>query len=191
MKDKLKLKLLAVFTGIYIILLTKLAFQIKNYEILYYSILLYVGIILVLFIYKDKIKLDFHHYLLISILWLSNLLGSNIYLNGTKLYDIWIFFIRYDQLMHLLGSFVITLLIYTIFKKYLKRLFQKNKMIFLLTVVLITMGIGAVYEIIELIAVYFLNASEAVGTYYNNALDLIFNLIGSVLAAIWLIRKNK
>ncbi|MBT4322356.1 hypothetical protein HOD53_04225, partial [Candidatus Woesearchaeota archaeon] len=75
--------------------------------------------------------------------------------------------------------------------KYLKKLFDQNKLLFLFTLILITSGLGAVYEIIELFAVYFLNASEAVGTYYNNALDLIFNLIGSLFAAIWLIRKNK
>jgi hypothetical protein len=191
MEDRLKLKLLAVFSGIYIILLTRLALQIKNYEILYYSIILYVGIIIILFLYKDKIKLQFYHYFLISILWLANLLGSNIYLNGTKLYDTWLFFIRYDQIMHIFGCFVITLLIYNLFKKYLKKLFHQNELMFLLTLVLITLGIGAVYEIIELFAAYFLNASEAVGTYYNNALDLLFNLTGSIFAAVWLIRKNK
>lgn len=191
MKDQLKLKLLAVFTGIYIILLTRLAFQIKNYEILYYSIILYVGIIIILFLYRDKIKLHFHHYLLLSVFWLSSLLGSNLYFNGIKLYDQWFVFIRYDQLVHILGSFVITLVIYQLFKKYLKRLFQQNKLIFLFTIVLITIGFGTIYEIIELVAVYFLNASEAVGTYYNNALDLIFNLIGAIFAAVWLVRKNK
>ena len=191
MKEQLKLKLLAAFTGIYIILLTRLAFQIKNYEILYYSIILYVGIILVLFLYKNKIKLHFYHYLLLSIFWLSNLLGSNLYFNGIKLYDTWLFFIRYDQLVHLFGGFVIALLIFQLFKKYLKKLFDQNKLLFLFTLILVTSGLGAVYEIIELFAVYFLNSSEAVGTYYNNALDLIFNLIGSLFAAIWLIRKNK
>ena len=103
----------------------------------------------------------------------------------------WFFFIRYDQLVHIFGSFVIALVIYHLFKEYLKKLYHQNESIFLLTLILITIGFGAIYEIIELIAVYFLNASEAVGTYYNNALDLIFNLIGAILAAIWLVRKNK
>lgn len=45
------------------------------------------------------------------------------------------------------------------------------------------MGVSAVNEIIELSAVVFFNSS-GVGDYYNNALDMVFNLAG-IMIAVW------
>ena len=57
------------------------------------------------------------------------------------------------------------------------------------------MGVGAGAEITELLAVVFFDASAAVGDYYNNAIDLVFNLLGSLTACGYLIiyhnYKNK
>ena len=53
------------------------------------------------------------------------------------------------------------------------------------------MGVGAFNEILELIAVVFLGAAEQVGDYFNNALDLFFNLIGSTIACFFIIHYHK
>lgn len=191
MNESLKLKLLAVFTAAYIVILTRLAFQINNYEILYYSALMYLGVIIILFLYKDKLNLKFKHYLVLSLLWLLNLAGSNLYFYGQRLYDIWFLWLRYDNIMHILGCAVIAFLIFAIFEKQFMPILNKNPKIFFSMLVLITMGIGTIYEIIELFAAAFLGAGDGVGTYYNNALDLIYNFIGASIAATYLIKNRK
>jgi hypothetical protein len=191
MKESLKLKLLVIFTAAYIVIFTRLAFQIRNYEILYYSALIYLAVIVILFLYRDKLNLNFKHYLALSLLWLSNLAGSNLYFNGQKLYDIWFFWLRYDNIMHTVGCFVIAYLIFAIFEKQFMPILNKNPKIFFSMLVLITLGIGAIYEIIELFAVVLLDAGPAVGTYYNNAMDLIYNFVGASIAATYLIKNRK
>lgn len=53
------------------------------------------------------------------------------------------------------------------------------------------MGFGALNEIIEFIA--FLSfPNTGVGGYENNMLDLVFNMFGAILAAVYInLRKNK
>jgi glycopeptide antibiotics resistance protein len=46
------------------------------------------------------------------------------------------------------------------------------------------LGVGTVNELVEFLAVVFLNAEEAVGGYFNNSLDIVFNTIGSLLATV-------
>ena len=48
------------------------------------------------------------------------------------------------------------------------------------------LGVGLINEIVELIAVVFLNAQENVGGYLNNAIDLVYNSIGVIVAIILL-----
>ncbi len=53
------------------------------------------------------------------------------------------------------------------------------------------MGFGAFNEIIELLAVLLFDATQQVGGYLNNALDLVFNLIGSIIACFFIIDYHK
>ena len=50
--------------------------------------------------------------------------------------------------------------------------------------ILMALGVGAINEIIEFIAVEFLEAAQQVGDYENNAKDLVFNLFGSFIASL-------
>jgi hypothetical protein len=52
------------------------------------------------------------------------------------------------------------------------------------------MGLGAFNKVIELGAVIFLGASGQVGDYLNNAIDLMYNLGGAVLACFYLMKHN-
>jgi uncharacterized membrane protein YjdF len=55
----------------------------------------------------------------------------------------------------------------------------------------IALGIGSLNEILELGAVVLLGAQEIVGDYFNNAMDLVFNQIGSVTAVFFIHHSNK
>jgi hypothetical protein len=53
------------------------------------------------------------------------------------------------------------------------------------------MGTGAFVEIIEFSAVVFLGAAEQVGDYFNNAIDLLFNLTGSGIACFFIMHYHR
>jgi len=78
--------------------------------------------------------------------------------------------------------------VYSVVKNSLKENISKGMTLFI--IVLIAEGIGAINEIIELSTVVFFH-TQGVGNYYNNALDLVFNLIGAMLGSIIILNTNK
>ena len=48
------------------------------------------------------------------------------------------------------------------------------------------MGTGALNEVLEFGAVILFGAAKQVGDYLNNALDLVFNLTGSIIACFFI-----
>lgn len=56
---------------------------------------------------------------------------------------------------------------------------------------MIASGFGAFNEVLELGAVAYLNAAKQVGDYFNNAFDLLFNMLGSIIACFFLMRYHK
>ena len=105
------------------------------------------------------------------------------FINGTRLFDIWIFnWLRYDQLIHFLNSFF---LFNIILKLTANKIRTANFVRFLILGFMI-MGIGAMYEILELGCVVFLGSWKGVGDYMNNALDLLFNFLGTIFGIIFL-----
>ena len=122
------------------------------------------------------------------IFWICFLLfgwasGGLVFLNGTRLFDVWIFdWLRYDQLIHFLNSVFLLFIINRLLKNYIRTsAFAKY-----LILGLVVMGIGAVYEILELGCVVFLGSWKGVGDYMNNALDLFFNFLGTISGIIFL-----
>lgn len=122
--------------------------------------------------------------------------GGLIKIGGTRLYDLILidlvgapfFIFKYDQLIHTYCYFVIFILVYFVISKYFPK---KNHFALLVVSVLVAAGVGVLNEVIELAMVVFAGAAEAVGDYYNNALDLVFNLIGSVIAAVLMHYRHK
>ena len=88
---------------------------------------------------------------------------------------------------------------YNLLNPHLDKKIKHNKILLSLIIILIASGIGAFNEIIEFFAVVFFNAAKGVGGYFNNALDLVFNLIGAIIASfiitkyhsVRIKRKNK
>ena len=82
------------------------------------------------------------------------------------------------------GFGVMTLAGYHVLRPYLRDGIQRGAGLWLL-VVMMGSGFGALNEVIEFVAV--LTVPETgVGGYENTALDLVFNLIGGLMAAGWL-----
>tara|TARA_Y100000310_G_scaffold225672_1_gene227720 strand:+ start:16447 stop:17025 length:579 start_codon:yes stop_codon:yes gene_type:complete len=156
-----------------------------NYEFLFYLVVVFF---LTWVVYKAHKKVKFPLYVLWHLfIWATlHLAGGNIYIKGIKLYEYMIFniigdpynILKYDQAVHIYGFFVATLAIYYV----LKPLLQKNHNRWTaLTIVVVMAGLGAVNEIVEFIATV-ITPSTGVGGYINNALDLVTDLIGAIIA---------
>jgi uncharacterized membrane protein YjdF len=115
--------------------------------------------------------------------------GGGLYINGVKLYEIILVPIsskyeifRYDQFVHIVGFGVATLVMYHLLRPLLKP--DLNKSVALsIVIVMAGLGVGALNEIIEFTATV-LVPETGVGGYVNTSLDLVSDLIGSVLALV-------
>jgi len=187
MNEKKESKLILIFTVIYIMLFSLLAIVTKNYEFLFYTIILFSLIILIVLYYK---KLHLTPVILggLSIVGLMHLAGGIVDVYGTRLYGFWIIqgILKYDNVVHAVGIFVATFVAYSIISPHLDLKTKQNPILFSLLLILIALGIGVINEIFEFGAVVFLDAQETVGDYFNNALDLVFNLIGSIIACFFI-----
>ncbi len=184
---KNKLIVLLIFTASYLILFTILAVLKKNYEFVFYSIFLFAILLFVRFYYKD-LRLTVPILVLLSFFGALHTMGVNIYIGNTRLYEIYIYprLFRYDNLVHIVGSFTAAMISFNFLRPYIESVKIKSKTVTLIIIVLIALGFGAVNEILELGAVVFVDAQNQVGDYMNNALDLCFNLLGSTLAAFYI-----
>ncbi|MEM4638232.1 MAG: DUF2238 domain-containing protein [Candidatus Woesearchaeota archaeon] len=186
MNDTTKIKIMLWFTILYMLFFTIVSLLNNNYEFLYYTIVMSL-IIIILIKYKEHLSFTTGIAFGLTIVAALHIFGGNIHINGVRLYDFWITsWFKYDNLVHIIGTFTATMLSYTFVYQHLNEKARKNKILLFLIVVPIALGIGAVNEILELGAVVWLNASEQVGDYMNNALDLFYNFIGSILASIYL-----
>ena len=192
MDKKTESRLILIFTVAYLIFFGLLAFVKKNYEFLFYTIMLSSLIILIVSYYK---KLHLKYIILggLSFLGFMHLAGGTIDINGTRLYEFWIIqdILKYDNIVHALSLFVVTFVAYSIVSPHLDLKTKHHPILFSLLLVLTAMGIGTVNEILELGAVIFLGAQEGVGDYFNNALDLVFNLLGSIIAVFFIYPYHK
>jgi len=165
----------------------------KNYEFM-----MYIGVIvffLLLILYTNN-RVNYPNPVLWGLtLWsIMHMSGGGIYIGGQKIYEIILIplvgepynIFKYDQLVHIVGFGVATLLMYYLLKPVLK---PKHKWTALLIVVAMAgLGIGALNEIVEFFATVII-PDTGVGGYENTSLDLVADLIGAVIALFW-IRRN-
>jgi uncharacterized membrane protein YjdF len=184
---------IAIFNAIYILAFSLVALRGKNYEFLLYAliVILVAGWIL----YKQR-TVQFSVGLLwcLSVWGLLHMAGGNITINDTGhvLYELQLIpvVLRYDQLVHAFGFGTATLVCNHILRPYLNPHLPTWWPVAIL-IVLMGSGMGAMNEIIEFIAEKTLEDTH-VGGYDNTMLDLVFNLIGGVLAVLLLsIKRNK
>ena len=168
----------------------------KNYEFL-----IYVGVIvffLALVLATNK-KVNYP----LGILWglsiwaVMHMAGGGIFVGETRLYEMILIPIvgepynifKYDQLVHAFGFGVATLLMFHLLKPVLIGKI-KNWARISIVVVMAGLGVGALNEIIEFFATV-VSPQTGVGGYENTALDLVANMVGAVIAMIYIYYKEK
>ena len=138
----------------------------------------------------------------LPILWgltvwgMLHLAGGNIRIGDGVLYGLELIrilpschILRYDQVIHMFGFGVATLMCHHLLRPYLKSDTVSWGMLPVL-VVLMGCGFGALNEIVEF-ATVLLVPETGVGGYENTMLDLVFNLLGGILAAMWIVWRSK
>jgi len=189
---------LMIFNLAYIIGFGAYYISIKNYEFLWYvGVLVFFFLLIGLTLHRSK----FDYLILwgLSLWGLMHMAGGGIRLGDSVLYA-WrmipiinsgdIFILKFDQFVHFFGFGVTTLIAYHLLKPYLNE--ETNYKIIYPLLVAVSMGLGALNEIVEFAAVVSF-PETGVGGYYNTALDLLFNMLGAIAAifVIYLRRKKK
>lgn len=175
-----------LFSAAYMALFVSMAMTRKNYEFV-----LYAGVVLVLaaWILVKQRTVQFDQVVLwgLSLWGLMHMAGGNIRAGSDVLYNVQLVpgVLRYDQLVHALGFGAATLACFHVLKGMLKP-DAPRRVTLLILVVLMGCGLGAINEIVEFVAVKLVPETN-VGGYENTLWDLVFNLIGSSVAAVWAI----
>lgn len=180
-----------IISLIYLLIFTFIFLSRKNYEFL-----MYVGIIIFFFILilATNKKINYSN----SVLWMLSvwaffhMAGGGLLYQGRIWYKIILIDIigepynifKYDQAIHIFGFFVATLVVYILLKPLLKTEL-KNWTTLSIVVIMAGLGVGALNEIIEFTAVVIV-PETGVGGFVNSSLDLVSDLIGAVLAMIYI-----
>ncbi|MDO8667926.1 MAG: DUF2238 domain-containing protein [bacterium] len=180
-------RLVVFFTFFYLVFFILYAIARSNYEFIFYSLIFLLLIELVIYIHK-QIKLPAFIVIGLSLLGFMHILGGNIFIDGVRLYDkiFLLGLIRYDNLVHIIGSILGTFVLHELFCFLTVKETIIERRLYYLSLLLMGFGVGLINEIVELVAVVFLNAQDGVGDYLNNAIDLIYNSIGVIIAVIFL-----
>lgn len=174
-----------IFTIAYMVLFTGIAVWRQNVEFLYYMALM-TGLVAFVVVYHQRLHLSTVILNALSLVGLLHVMGGNIHVGGRRLYDTYLIqdVVRYDNLVHSFGIFVFTLTLYSAIMPHMDKTVRGNGWALSTILVMMGMGAGAIIEVVEFAAVAFLDAHEQVGGYWNNALDLTFNLAGAVAATV-------
>ncbi|MFH1592775.1 MAG: hypothetical protein ABIB47_05405 [Candidatus Woesearchaeota archaeon] len=160
-----------------------ISIQNSYYEYVYYNVAMMVGFVVFLF-FNEKIHLKLPMIFGLLVLGFLHLAGGNILLNGLRLYENSLFLIPYDKIVHVFGTFVVTLIIYNIIHSTLKEKYE-SKLFFVGSLVFIVgLGLGTLVEILEFFATLIFE-STIVGDYSNNAGDLVANAFGALIGTIF------
>lgn len=191
---------LALFTGAYVLVAGVASVSFGNKEFLFYIITMLVLIAAVLMIHR-RMPLYAAQLWALSIWGLAHMGGGLLPVPETwridrgqrVLYSLWLIpnLLKYDQLVHAYGFAVTTWLCWHGLHQQLLARSKENVFpsIGMLTLAAAGgMGFGALNEVIEFMAVLTIPNTN-VGGYINTGWDLIFNLIGCLIAAV-LIRSR-
>lgn len=161
----------------------------ENSEFLWYIVTM---LILVGLVALGQRKAEFPAWILWALsLWgFAHMAGGGVPVAGSVLYAHVVapvyasgefVFLRYDQLVHFYGFGVTAIVLWHLLRRHFPVMVgTASLMVF---PVLGAMGLGAVNEIVEFIAVVVFPNTN-VGGYINTALDLVFNASGAIFAMI-------
>lgn len=179
---------------IYIPIFAVVALRRLNYEfLLYVAVILVVG---ALVLWKQA-SVRFAPAILwgLTIWGLMHMSGGIVPVSDGVLYGVQLIplsarhhILRYDQLVHMFGFGLVTLIAYHLLQPYLRQGIEHRATLYVL-VVLMGSGFGALNEIIEFIAVLTM-PQTGVGGYDNTLWDLVFNLFGGIIAVTWIAARR-
>lgn len=160
----------------------------KNYEFLFYiaEIFFFLSVIVI-----SNRKVKYSNQILWGLtVWAAmHMSGGGLYIKGTKLYELILIplsdtyqILKYDQVVHAFGFGVATLVMYHLLRPQLRD-GARAWISLSIVVVMAGLGAGALNEIVEFTATVIV-ANTGVGGYVNNSLDLVFNLVGAVVAMV-------
>ena len=161
-------------------------------EFIYYLIVVLILGALLLTSYVKGVPYSQLTIWLLTIWGLLHLLGGQNFTEDKVIYEYIILdlvgepysILKYDQVVHIYGFFTAAFFAFDLLKDKLRN----SKIALIFSIVLISMGLGVVNEIIEFTATVVLPDTN-VGGYINNSLDLVFNTVGALLAAIFIYFK--
>ncbi|MFU8779600.1 MAG: hypothetical protein ACNA71_01075 [Kiritimatiellia bacterium] len=145
------------------------------YEFYAYAAVIVSGI-LILWWYLRRFTFQPAILLLIQGGILAHFAGGFIPVDGERLYDVYIFAIRYDKYVHFLNALGACLVVNHIFSLIGVRIPLLRDW----AILLIVMGLGAFVEVLE----YFVMLTipdAGVGHYDNNMQDLVSNMVGGIV----------
>lgn len=177
--------LVVFFILFYLVFFTSHAVIRGNYEFIFYSLIFLLLFELGIYVHK-RIQLPAFVVIGLSLLGFMHILGGNVFIDGIRLYDkvFLLGTVRYDNVIHFIGSILGTFVLNEIFCFLIEKKTIIERRLYYLSLFLMALGVGLINEIVELVAVVFLNAQEGVGGYLNNAIDLVYNSIGVIVAII-------
>lgn len=155
----------------------------------------YTGVVIVIFtlLYAtlDKTRIPASLLAGLSLWGLLHMLGGSIQTQDGVLYAWRIFpfvdaggelyILKYDQVVHAYLYAVVALLFLHLLRNYFGN--RHSQVLVGFVAVSAAMGVGALNEIIEFVAVLSV-PDDGVGGYYNTALDIVFNFTGALLAVL-------
>lgn len=181
-------KIIAAFTALYILIFGAHYAQALDYEFLGYLVVLILGFLIV-FLTIEKTRFPYHILWGLSLWGLLHMAGGSVPVGDGVLYGYLILPIfdgggefvmfKMDQFIHMLGFGVTTLVMLRLLRN--AGFAGGHEVLAAITAVIAAMGLGALNETIEFLAVVFV-PDTGVGGYFNTSLDLIFNMLGATLA---------
>jgi hypothetical protein len=185
-------KAMLIFTICYLLAFTVVAIAHENYEFLYYTAIMSLLIFIVV-LYHKHLSMTTSIMLGLTLVGALHIFGGNIHVHSIRLYDYWIIngWFRYDNLVHLVGSFTAALIAFNLLDPHLSHTMRQNRILISFIIIFIAGGMGAMNEIFELAAVLYFHAAAQVGGYLNNAFDLVWNLVGGTLAAFFISWRSR
>ncbi|HAK53781.1 MAG TPA: hypothetical protein DCM54_18030 [Gammaproteobacteria bacterium] len=166
----------------------------QNQEFLFYSLTLVVLVSLV-FILDKRFNFSAVGLWGFDAWMVLHLAGGLATVGGVSLYALLLLpivgepyhILKYDQLVHVYCYVVIAILAYEVLAGLLT---ESSALAIASLTVLLAMGIGALNEVVEFMAVVAVG-STGVGDYMNNAIDLVANLLGGILGAAYCVMRQR
>ena len=172
-----------------------LFFSRKNYEFIMYIAVIIIFLILLLL---SNRKVNYSN----GVLWgltawaILHMAGGGLYIGEKKFYELILIpvvgdpyhILKYDQAVHFIGFWVATIVMWQVLRPHLKT-GKPEKFAIALVVVMAGLGLGALNEIVEFAATVIV-PDTGVGGYTNTALDLVFDFLGCIGAAVYLKTKK-